>query len=709
MCDLDALQHPDMQVAARTMLQPDCPSVQLFHDVCSPLSPQANECSTEVQQSPAAFHGAESIISSRSNHSRVASIHTLFARFWRGDKLHGTSVGSGRIWTEPSSLAKVVEKDHLQTAAQILGLSWGCSARQVWDLEGTHQKQGLNLEEGVKTKKQDAPTEPSNPTPRETKDSLCSTWTNFHVAYAQGRMDLSITPLIPAGVPTYECCPMATPAARGRLVAPVPVWETLRAMAYFRLELKELDEASLKVILDKVSCCVAALNVKSAFLHCLEGHSVLKLTENGLEREERARQESLCAHTILNRNKGMIAKDLQRDWRFDVSDAEEGLCFYAGMPVVAANGLPVAVLSVLDDQKHIDAQPCILRRTAREIGQLFEDHHRKRWEAKVHLMARSAQAFQQKLHYGDDGQGSGTSRGMPEHRFIQPSSPCPSPLQSNHQTRWTTTKDPVDLQALASIGLLLTLEDVERLRTTLGEMSLQVGMESIYLAAVCLPWASSSDERVCLLTSHNLATNDPSVKFHQVFLTPSLTQGAIKEDHPYLVYQHDHRAGMCGAQLEQLYPFEGQSCKAMLIVQIARRGKLAFVLGALTHNESQVIGIEDLRYVEAMRPFLASAIDNYQQSFRTTQLETGRDPNKQRRRMTRTKSVATVGSNCSSILLPTSATSMDSANSPEAFVMGSLNKAGLRPRPRSNRARSATFSQIADATPLIEPTNWLAF
>ncbi|CAO1631000.1 unnamed protein product [Sympodiomycopsis kandeliae] len=61
-----------------------------------------------------------------------------------------------------------------------------------------------------------------------------------------------------------------------------------------------------------------------------------------------ARHSSLDAHTILSKNGApVVIEDLQRDWRFK-TDTTERFSFYAAVPLLSANGLPVGTVSVCD-------------------------------------------------------------------------------------------------------------------------------------------------------------------------------------------------------------------------------------------------------------------------------------------------------------------------------------------------------------------------
>ena len=217
-------------------------------------------------------------------------------------------------------------EEELLQAGRILGLSWGCTARQVWETDCYNHRwtiPPLRLENVAGSSSVQA--EEVEGWTLEHDDGHLMHWASFYDAYSRGQLDLSVTPRVPKGVPLFECCPMATPAGLGGLDAPTPDWELLRARAYCRLELDRLEEQTLKLIAEKVASCLLALHVQQSVLHCLQGDTVLQLTVNGLQAEIERREQSLCAHTILNRNKGMVlCKTLQRTG--DLKSRTEEMC-----------------------------------------------------------------------------------------------------------------------------------------------------------------------------------------------------------------------------------------------------------------------------------------------------------------------------------------------------------------------------------------------
>ena len=732
------MQRRSSSDAAWEMMQGNCASGKLFQDirtslysatVCASQSALPTSIVSTRAQSPSPTQESHSVslpsslikmhrASTISHVAKEAPSKTTRLRWLR--RRGSLRNCGGHSSTEVASPSQAPERDdeELQLASRLLGLSWGCAARQVWDTECGHYPWMSKMRpdqgwwDGEQNEEEPASgcVSPMDECIFMGEEASSKRWLAFHSAYSRGNLDLSQTPPIPRGVPDYECCPDATPARIGRLNAPTPAWEAMRAMTYARLELRRLDSNMLSIVAEKVANCAAALGVQRAQLHCLQGDTVWALTGCGLELEKMSRQRSMSAHTILNRNNGMIVPDTRKDWRFQTTedDGDSALSSYAGIPVVAANGLPIAVLSVWDSEREFVVQPHFLRRTAREIGQLFEEHYRGRWEAKVRQMAISIQKLSERFEQGETRRWSTTSA-----LDLDPPSPC-SMQNTSHQHGWSAECNPIDLEALASLGMSLSLDDVEWLHLALAEMSAHLHLESLYLAAVSLPWGTSCQENVYMLAHHNLPAEDKlNYSFHQhLFPTCLSDEETESSGRLHLVFQSDCYVFPKNAQpgsshpqpLESEPPFE-----TMLVLSIARRGKLGFVLGALSRSKSKVVGIEDLRYLEALRPVLCDTIDKFQHSFRSAQRDAAfKSKRRSSAHLARVDSEPAMAAHApphdSDLPLPTPRRPVTPL---EVFLMGSLNEAGLKPRPRPNRSKSTTSTKPIQHSPSVERQEWL--
>ena len=76
------------------------------------------------------------------------------------------------------------------------------------------------------------------------------------------------------------------------------------------------------------------------------------LSHHGLAAREASREYSFCGHAINKPDEVMIVEDARRDERFSDNPHTTGephVIFYAGVPLVTPNGLPLGTLCVVDD------------------------------------------------------------------------------------------------------------------------------------------------------------------------------------------------------------------------------------------------------------------------------------------------------------------------------------------------------------------------
>lgn len=93
---------------------------------------------------------------------------------------------------------------------------------------------------------------------------------------------------------------------------------------------------------------------------------------------ELPRSESFCGHAILAPEEPMIIEDARKDDRFfdnqNVTKTEKPTIFYAGIPLLSANNLPLGTLCVVDHKpkKLKDFQLNALKTLAKQVEQLLE-------------------------------------------------------------------------------------------------------------------------------------------------------------------------------------------------------------------------------------------------------------------------------------------------------------------------------------------------
>jgi GAF domain-containing protein len=97
----------------------------------------------------------------------------------------------------------------------------------------------------------------------------------------------------------------------------------------------------------------------------------------GLEMSETPREESFCAHAILDSMNLMIVPDATHDKRFadnPLVTSNPNIRFYAGAPLLTPGGLPVGSLCVIDRQPRQLApeQFGALRIIGRQVSHMLE-------------------------------------------------------------------------------------------------------------------------------------------------------------------------------------------------------------------------------------------------------------------------------------------------------------------------------------------------
>jgi PAS domain S-box-containing protein len=97
------------------------------------------------------------------------------------------------------------------------------------------------------------------------------------------------------------------------------------------------------------------LNCPNAYINLIDHRRQWTKSHFGARLPELPREQSLCAHTILQPDQVMVVPDVARDERFrghsPLLDGEQAR-FYAGAPLVAPDGSVLGALCVLDTEPH---------------------------------------------------------------------------------------------------------------------------------------------------------------------------------------------------------------------------------------------------------------------------------------------------------------------------------------------------------------------
>jgi len=100
----------------------------------------------------------------------------------------------------------------------------------------------------------------------------------------------------------------------------------------------------------------------------------------GIDAPGTSRSTSFCAHAILNPGEPLVVTDAKQDERFEGNpsvQAEPGVRFYIGVPVLGSNGQPLGTLCALDVRPREGALPiAALTKLAERAGLAIADFNR---------------------------------------------------------------------------------------------------------------------------------------------------------------------------------------------------------------------------------------------------------------------------------------------------------------------------------------------
>jgi PAS domain S-box-containing protein len=161
----------------------------------------------------------------------------------------------------------------------------------------------------------------------------------------------------------------------------------LRVIASFGIEHLHGDEELSELVQFAAQLCETPI----ALISLIEEHRQKFLARFGLEATDTPRSDSFCAHAMLGKS-AMIIRDAREDPTFrdnPLVTGEPHIRFYAGMPLISAEGAPIGALCVIDSQPRplglTKLQSDGMKVLARSVLMRLEGHRTK--QAKAELVA----------------------------------------------------------------------------------------------------------------------------------------------------------------------------------------------------------------------------------------------------------------------------------------------------------------------------------
>ncbi|RZA10867.1 MAG: GAF domain-containing protein, partial [Lysobacteraceae bacterium] len=177
-----------------------------------------------------------------------------------------------------------------------------------------------------------------------------------------------------------------------------PQDEEARMAALLRYEI--LDTAPEAAFDDLVAIASGICGVASATVSLIDSERQWFKARHNLEATETARDESFCAHAILDPDNVMVVPDASADARFQGNPAvtaEGGIRFYAGAPLKSNDGHAIGTLCVFGGEAmQLDpARLEALKALSRQVSQLLE---LRRVSRELNLQLRDRAWYEQQLH-----------------------------------------------------------------------------------------------------------------------------------------------------------------------------------------------------------------------------------------------------------------------------------------------------------------------
>ncbi|CAO1624217.1 unnamed protein product [Sympodiomycopsis kandeliae] len=269
----------------------------------------------------------------------------------------------------------------VEEAITRLGWFWDSDAHALWE----PQRQGLRRNKSDPTQDQRSDGQPADQS--STLKARFGDSTSFIEGYGSGQLDIND---IAPGCP----CP------DGIMQAPLPPYEEARKRVICRLGVFSLPDQVLERLHAIASHVRDALHMSIFMLDVLFGEEGWEIEQDGIVHHNNFRRETLCAHTILNARRGMTVLDLKSDWRFSGNPILTPVSFYSGYPVASASGLPLGALCVMDANarpEFTDEEKGLIRLAAEQVSYIIEENFADSFLLKMNRLATTHEVLKDQL------------------------------------------------------------------------------------------------------------------------------------------------------------------------------------------------------------------------------------------------------------------------------------------------------------------------
>lgn len=214
---------------------------------------------------------------------------------------------------------------------------------------------------------------------------------------------------------------------------PVPGNEAKRLKALHAFQI--LDSLPQKMFDDITALAAGICGTPMALITLVDAERQWFKSRRGVELSETPRDESFCAHTIMDSDHVLAVRDAAQDPRFsELSLVVDGnLRFYAGAPIVTGDGLALGAVCVLDTEPRTISPE--LQRQLQRLADLtmglieHEARRRRESQAMLGLVRRNERVIRSVI---DEGREL-CSFIDPQHRFLY--------VNPAYETHWVQPRE----------------------------------------------------------------------------------------------------------------------------------------------------------------------------------------------------------------------------------------------------------------------------